>query len=274
MSGGRTIWWGKDCAWWEREAVVALGEEFGAEGPAILDWLSCKAKAQNDGGYVKAGFRSVARGCFIAELVTVSHVLSRAVTLGSLDDYEESGVTFTCRISGWKADQARAGAAVRKAKSREFLDAGHALSRPVTVGHAELHTAPHRKEGEGDAREPDLNAAANDETLRSVVDVLRSCPRLTFDLELIGVAHSLAAYPNADAIRAAHIAVSNATDPNYRTTDAGKALRYALNELEVGEAKRSRHLAPVADRDRERAVRDEEKASIARLMNNTQGDVA
>lgn len=274
MSGGRTIWWGKDCAWWEREAVVALGEEFGAEGPAILDWLSCKAKAQNDGGYVKAGFRSVARGCFIGELVTVSHVLSRAVTLGSLDDYEESGVTFTCRISGWKADQARAGAAVRKAKSREFSDASHALSHPVTVGHAESHTAPNRNREREDAREPDLNAAANNDQLRSVVDVLRSCPRLTFDMELLGVAHALAAHPTADALRAAHIAVSNASDPNYRTTDAGKALRYALNELEVGEAKRSRHLAPVEDRERERSVRDQERASIARLMNNTTGETA
>jgi hypothetical protein len=120
-------------------------------------------------------------------------------------------------------------------------------------------------------REPDMTAAADDEHLRSVVEVLRSCPRLTFDLELLGVSHVLAAFPNGDAVRAAHIAVSNASDPNYRTTDAAKALRYALNELEVGEAKRSRHLAPVGDRDRERKVRDEERASIARLMNNTEG---
>ena len=80
MSDGRTHWWAKDSAWWRREWIVELGEEFGAEGPAVIDWLACEAKAQNDGGFVKAGRKSVARGCFVpAE--TVSHVLSRSVSL-------------------------------------------------------------------------------------------------------------------------------------------------------------------------------------------------
>ncbi len=46
------------------------------------------------------------------------------------------------------------------------------------------------------------------------------------------VANTLAAFPTAEHVKAAHIAVTNASDPNYRTTDAGKALRYAFNELD------------------------------------------
>jgi hypothetical protein len=106
VTGGRTIWWAKDSGWWRRERIVELGEEFGADGPAVIDWLSCEAKVQNDGGVVKTGTRSISRGCFVP-LVTVCHVLSRSVTLSLLDDYEEAGNVITCRISGWKADDAR-----------------------------------------------------------------------------------------------------------------------------------------------------------------------
>lgn len=142
MSGGRTIWWAKDSGWWRRERIVELGEEFGAAGPAVIDWLSCEAKVQNDGGVVKTGTRSISRGCFVP-VVTVCHVLSRSVTLSLLDDYEEAGNVITCRISGWKADDARGRAAARQTKKRlkdaETDLACHALSRPVTLRHAEFH---------------------------------------------------------------------------------------------------------------------------------------
>lgn len=117
MTTGRTYWWAKDSGWWRREIVVALGEEFGPAGPAVLDWLSCEAKAQNDGGTVKAGKRSLARGTFV-DLVTVGHVLSRAVTLGGLEDFEDGELTFVCRISGWRSDQERGQSAARKAEQR------------------------------------------------------------------------------------------------------------------------------------------------------------
>jgi hypothetical protein len=117
MSDGRTMWWPKDSAWWRREYVVELGEEFGPAGPAVLDWLSCEAKAQNDGGIVKSGHRSVSRGCFVG-VVTVGHVLSRSVAVGALDDFQEDRGRFSCRISGWKTDNDRGRAAVRKQEER------------------------------------------------------------------------------------------------------------------------------------------------------------
>lgn len=156
MTAGRTVWWPKDSAWWRRERVVELGEELGAEGPAVIDFLSCEAAAQNDGGRVKTGYRSVARGCFV-ELVTVRHVVSRAVTLGVLDDFEEGGNTFVCRMSGWQEDNARGKAAARQAAARGRREAGSQgaepnddadqgvtdrdESRPVTPRHAEAPTS-------------------------------------------------------------------------------------------------------------------------------------
>lgn len=118
MSGGRTIWWPKDTAWHRRERIVELGEEFGPVGPLIIDWLSCEAKVQDDGGKVKSGERSVARGCF-TDVVTVRHVLSRAVTIEQLEDFEEANGRFECRISGWKADNERGSSAMRKRAQRE-----------------------------------------------------------------------------------------------------------------------------------------------------------
>lgn len=110
----------KDSAWWRRERIVELGEEFGAAGPAVIDWLSCEAKVQDDGGRVKSGLRSVARGCFV-DVDVARHVLSRArsVTVGLIEDYVEDGTRFECRLSGWSADNARGGAALRQRASRE-----------------------------------------------------------------------------------------------------------------------------------------------------------
>lgn len=111
------MWWPKDSGWWRREHIVELGEEFGPTGPAVMDWLSCEAKAQNDRGYVKAGYRACARGCF-AELVTVRHVVSSAVALGALDDFEDLEGRFKCRVSGWAKDNERGKAAMRQAAAR------------------------------------------------------------------------------------------------------------------------------------------------------------
>lgn len=124
MTHGRTVWWAKDAAWWRRERIVELGELFGADGPAVIDWLVCEAKAQNDGGMVKTGVRAISRGCFV-DPDTVRNALSRAVTLGVLDDFDTRQGVITCRISGWDAeqeqaiaDQRRAAAAARQAAKR------------------------------------------------------------------------------------------------------------------------------------------------------------
>jgi hypothetical protein len=159
MSGGRTVWWAKDSAWWRREAIVELGEEFGAAGPAVLDWLACEAKAQNDGGMVRAGYRAIARGCFV-ELVTVRDVVSRAVALGALEDLAGDDRRFDARISGWQNDQERARGAMRTARWRDGSTDGAEptrrtaaaerrdnASRSVTVRDGESLTGQDRREG-------------------------------------------------------------------------------------------------------------------------------
>lgn len=151
-TSGRTVWWAKDAGWWRREYVVELGEEYGPAGPAVLDWLACEAAAQNDGGFVKTGYRSIARGCFIDDLELVRHVVSRCVTLGSLDELEGDDRRFTARISGWSAEQQRGRAAERKRRQREReaentsdppsgVTPGHVSSRPVTPGHEKSPTS-------------------------------------------------------------------------------------------------------------------------------------
>jgi uncharacterized phage protein (TIGR02220 family) len=170
VSQGRTHWQSKDIAWWRREWIVQLGEEFGADGPAVIDWLECEAKAQNDRGFVKAGPRTVSRGCFVEPDVVVQ-VIELAREIGLLVDYEESKGRFTCRIVWYEADQRRAAAAGRKADQRareaaaevesvdepgSAVDTGdpdadvtpsHAKSRSVTESHltGENRTGEHQQ---------------------------------------------------------------------------------------------------------------------------------
>lgn len=153
-TSGKTIWWPKDTAWWRRERIVALGEEFGADGPAVIDWLSCEAKVQNDGGWVKSGPRSIARGCFVP-VATVCHVLSRSVTLGLLDDYTEEAGVVTCRLSGFGADAARGAATLRQQAKRrreeEEREPSHAPLRDVTASHAASHKSREEQRREEDS---------------------------------------------------------------------------------------------------------------------------
>lgn len=142
---GRTIWLAKDADWWQREWIIALGEEFGPAGPAVIDWLECAAKRQHSAGYVKAGLRALARGVF-TEVVTVSHVLSRAVTLGLLVDYEERDGIFTGQISWWDADQTRALDASRQRRHRAKTEDSAALSRSVTESHINKTGQDHKGE--------------------------------------------------------------------------------------------------------------------------------
>jgi len=136
MSGGRTMWWSKDVAWWRRDRIVELGEEHGPAGPAVIDWLTCEAKAQGPkrghDGTVKAGYRGVARGCFV-DVDAARQVIEHATRIGLLDDFAEADDrTFTCRISGWDNDIEKPLAAAKKAAQRADQDPADDGGHPGT----------------------------------------------------------------------------------------------------------------------------------------------
>ena len=128
---GRTHWRPKDAAWWRRARIVEVGLEFGPAAAAIQDWLECEATAQRDSGWVKAGYVAIAHGsCFgHLDVVQVRPVVSALVRVGLLDDFEEHGPTFTCRISGWHQDVELPLEAARKAASR--------AARKAVIAHPE-----------------------------------------------------------------------------------------------------------------------------------------
>lgn len=164
MTDGRTIWRAKDALWHEREWIVTLVDEFGPAGYAVIDYLEAQAKMQNDGGRVKAGPRAVARATG-ADVVTVGHVLSRSVTLGLLDEWQDRDGRFTCRIVWFVADQGRAMAANRKARQRDGdpLDKGDPppLSRSVTLGHGESRSVTECPPTGQDSTEVNASAKAD-----------------------------------------------------------------------------------------------------------------
>lgn len=116
---GRTIWQAQDCAWWSRERVVELGEEFGPAGPAVANWIECQAKLQNSGGLVKAGYRSIARGAFLhGGAEEARRIVHFAVSIGFLKNLDEGAHTFTARVSAYAGDQRTGGATLRKQAQR------------------------------------------------------------------------------------------------------------------------------------------------------------
>ena len=110
MSAGRTNFFPKDTGWWRRERIVEAGLRHGTLATSVMDWLTCEAKAQNpkpvSDGYMKTGYVAIAHGATFGhnDAAQVREVVATLVEVGLLDDFEETGMTFTCRISGWKKD--------------------------------------------------------------------------------------------------------------------------------------------------------------------------
>jgi hypothetical protein len=117
---GRTSWWARDAAEHDRELIVELGEEYGPVGPYTLTVLKDLAQQQRHQGTVRTGFR-VLRTKTFAESPELSRlVVERAATIGALDDLviDEDGRRFSCRISGWDADQVRGKETLKKRAQR------------------------------------------------------------------------------------------------------------------------------------------------------------
>ncbi|PTL55783.1 hypothetical protein [Paraconexibacter algicola] len=126
MSGGRTTWRAKPCGWRGRERVVALGEEFGPAGTAVLDLCEELAKEQRgERGEVRAGLRSIARDAFLPR-GTAGQTLAREILefgerVGAFDDLyiaDDVDMTVTLRVSGFAEDQGRGYESVRKQQQR------------------------------------------------------------------------------------------------------------------------------------------------------------
>lgn len=85
---------------------------------------------------MRGGFRSLAREAFVT-VPDARAVVDGASAIGALDDLEvdPDGRRFTCRVSGWVADQERGRAAFRKEKQRSESrtdDRNRDMSRFVT----------------------------------------------------------------------------------------------------------------------------------------------
>jgi hypothetical protein len=151
-----------------------------------------------------------------------------------------------------KADAREAAAAARRARDGAKDTAAPVRADTDADGGEESAAAsslpvpsrpdPLAKQGvcaDADAPMTDAVTAVDDERLTETVTILRAASSLHFDLELMGVANVLAMYPPpAEHVKAAHMAVSRAADPTYRTTSAARALEFAFSDL----SKRERQL--------------------------------
>lgn len=120
---GRTTWWPCDAAEHDRELNVELGEEFGPAGPYVMRVLKDLAQQQKDGGRVRTGFRVLRTKTFL-DAEQAKTIVAHAAAIGALDDLQidEDGRRFTCRVSGWEADQKRGREAIKKAAQRAAHD--------------------------------------------------------------------------------------------------------------------------------------------------------
>ena len=174
---GRTSWWAKDAAWHRRELIVELGDEHASAGPNVMDVLSSMAQEQRAGGAVRGGFRTLARESFCSP-EKARAVVEMAAAIGALDDLEidPDGRRFTCRLSGWTADQERGRATFRKAAERDKAGSDvtgcHGESRQVTPSALPDQTRPDQ---EGQAATPQRSRASQPDSSSRAGTV--ACPR-------------------------------------------------------------------------------------------------
>lgn len=294
-TSGRSYFWGKDAGWWRRRRNVVLLREFGVAGPAVIDWLSCEAKAQHlpgsKAGYVKTGVESIADALRLDD-EEVRAILSRSVTLLALDDYEEHDDLFTCRVSGWADDQKRMQDAMRQQAKRDrdktetpdehgesdVADdvASHAASRSVTERHANPPRGEERREEteEEEARESD---GLIHPQLHDVLAILHGAPGLL--VEELAVNAALMSRPDLDAIEVARRVESWAHEGGLHNRAANRLLMAAADKIDQREAAKTGIRTAVERREDRKGGRkdqrderaDEGLAALERLMTATPG---
>lgn len=146
-----------------------------------------------------------------------------------------------------EAERAKGAKRVAKHRGRKTLvtPAGNAVTSPVSNGSNAVLSrggaGGERVTGNGDvavdvdarARLLDAIPPGDDPVLvrwRETAEILVGC-RLELDLQLLGISNMLAAYPDADHVKAARIVVARSTDPEYRTKSAANAWRYTAIQL-------------------------------------------
>jgi hypothetical protein len=107
---------------------------------------------------------------------------------------------------------------------------GSAGADPRPTPHPSPSPSPEEK-SVGGARANELDAQ-----IVAVVDVLLQCPRLHVDR--LGVENAIAAWPGCDPVRAAHEAVTWATDPSYSMTNGARVLASALSKQQQRQQQR------------------------------------
>jgi hypothetical protein len=164
VSSGRTSFVPKDIGFYRREKVVEAGLRYGPLATTILDWLICEAKAQNptpvSEGRLKTGYAAIRHGATFGhhDLEEVRAVVATLVEVGLLDDFDETGHTFTCRISGWKQDvvdkleaqrkrEARANADISDDDGQRATASADVRKRPETSSTPQDRTADQRPAG-------------------------------------------------------------------------------------------------------------------------------
>ncbi len=253
--------WGKvDDALHDHPKVDALLERDERSGLAAMGlWtlvFSCVSGQLTDGAISQRVVRRIApdNGMELAAWLVSNglwEVDGEGWVMHDYLDHNESRATILKRRESRAAAGRRGGKASgekrRTAANAEAVASPGATANAVAQAEAPgLNPRPDPTrpvvEGVG-AGAPHLEQGISDEHTSAVVAVLRTAPRLVFDPLLAGVTNVLAAYPNVDHVQAAHIAVSNSADPTYRTTDAAKALRYAIQDL-ARQAPQPRGAAP------------------------------
>lgn len=262
---------------WEDEAVGAVSRDARLLRDVLITY------ADDDGRWRHLPSAIIGHGYPYDDDLTAAKIkrwTTELVSVGLVVIYEHDGKQYGC-FPKWHLHQQinkYRESTLPKCPDDRVVSYEEARSRKGTLrpssgratGEVREHSQPHaqaRGSGSGSLPVPvpdrsaveDACAQIDDEKIRETVAILKECPRLTFDLELMGVAGALRAYPAVDHRQAAHTAVSNASDPNYRTTDAGRALRYALADLDrrsgqvrdlrAAHTGRREHPVDVADQD-------------------------
>jgi hypothetical protein len=256
MSDGPDYSERKNCAPWFRvdadfygdDRIVEVGEAHGPAGPAVFLALMGAAKAQNDAGTVRFGWRSLARTCFLPNADTAQQVVGACEDAGLLIVKAITDRGFTAEIVKWDLYQRPAPLTNREraqrhrdrkaAQPRNERNAGplRAVTDVTDVTDANDNSRQKTKDNPSPPEQRVAPAVAKRNGLHpAFADVMALAQEAASkDSKLIvadtAVDQALRAYPHVDHLQAARLAVADILAGSVKQPYFHKVLSWKLKD--------------------------------------------
>jgi hypothetical protein len=273
-------WLRLDAAFMADDKIFALGAAHGPAGPLVFLALMAAAKLQDEEGLVKMGWEQINRNCFLDDLAKTKAIIATCEEVELLELRAQNATSFTAHIASWDLYQRPADPTAAARKRRERARKVTPMSR---VTNRDTHATGGLSRDDRDIdkdKDPSppaqqvAPAVAKQNGLHpAFADVMALAQEAASkDTKVIVAAMSvdtmLRAYPHADHMQAARLAVADILAGSVKQPYFHKVLSWKLKDQPAGVAAEADHHADPHGL-LERTARETAAARQARGATNT-----